>query len=60
MAEMRATSAVLLRNFRFAPDTEKPVQRIATAVLRSTTGVHVKVSLRELIAVSKVTVGLAF
>ncbi|XP_072037371.1 ultra-long-chain fatty acid omega-hydroxylase-like [Amphiura filiformis] len=46
MSEMKTVTAVLLRHFRFAPDSSKPVQRINNTVLRSTTGIHVVVETR--------------
>ena len=47
MSELKTATAVLLRQFCFTADASKPVQRINKSVLRSTTGVHVLVSLRK-------------
>ncbi|XP_072035784.1 cytochrome P450 4F12-like [Amphiura filiformis] len=47
MSEMKTFIAVLLRHFRFSPDSSKPVKQIVNAVLRSTTGIHVYVIPRE-------------
>ena len=47
MSELKVVTALLLRHFRFAVDKSHPVQRINKSVMKSATGIHVMVSLRD-------------